>query len=508
MKSSSCLLKEANNNVLTAITRALLVDDDEEDYVLLKDTLGEIRGAKIQLDWVSSFAKALEVVKAGEHDIYLFDYRLGERNGLELLEAAINLGCQAPIILLTGFGDKEVDMMAMDKGAADYLIKGKISSDLLERSIRYAIRRSHSLLELKNLLKELTEKKQNIRSLFDAVLEGVILHDFTETIIDANEAAGKIFGYSVQEMIGCKLEKICGGDCLKDYRVATAENSVFTKETAGHKKDGTSIFIEVVGKPYVYEGKGARILAISDITGKREMEAQILMQERLASVGLLASGLAHEIGTPLGVIRGRAELVSLDAEEGSPQKRNAAIITQQIDRVSTLIRSLLNLARGDSTKAAESVDLRSVVQDVATLLAHEFNKHQIQFQCDLSPDVKVRVVAKADPLQQVLLNLLVNSIHAIEAVKKSEAAPKHHIKLWVEEAKDLWNLFVEDSGCGISDENKKHLFTPFFTTKDVGVGTGLGLVNCYRIVNAWGGNIHVESQVGKGTVFRIGLPKG
>lgn len=477
----------------TAAIHALLVDDDEEDYMLLRDVLDGITGTRVEVDWVNCYEDAVEELKKARHDVYLFDYRLGERNGLELLKEAADIGCTAPIILLTGYGDKEVDIKAMKEGAADYLVKGKITSDLLERSIRYAIHHA--------------EKQENIRSLFDSVFEGIIVHDLNETILEANESAGKIFGYDNEDMVGEKLENVCGGECLTEYRKVIHDASAFEKESVGQKRDGSKIFIEVVGKPYVFNRTNARILAIRDVTSKREMESQILMQERLASVGLLASGLAHEIGTPLGVIRGRAELVTLNAPEGSPEKRNGEIITEQIDRVSHLIRSLLNLARGDSTQKAHSVDVLCVVRDVSNLLGYEFRKHKIQFKCEISHDVKVAVEANSEPLQQVLLNLIVNAIHAIESAQKSGEEKQHHIRIWADESKGFWNIFVEDTGCGISEENKKHLFTPFFTTKETGVGTGLGLVNCFRIVSSWGGSIGLESQLGEGTTFRITLPK-
>ena len=120
-------------------SRILLVDDDQDDFIMVRDLLLEIQAWKTKLDWVSNYQDALEKIKAREYDVYLFDYHLGKHTGLELVEQAIADGCTAPIILLTGLSDREVDLRAMKSGAVDYLVKGQIDSQILERSIRYAL---------------------------------------------------------------------------------------------------------------------------------------------------------------------------------------------------------------------------------------------------------------------------------------------------------------------------------------------------------------------------------
>jgi len=129
-----------NNNAI----KILLVDDDEDDYVMTRDLLSEIEDLRYKLQWVETFDDAVEIIDRKDHDVYLLDYRLGERTGLELLRRAIEHNCKAPIIMLTGQGDKELDLQAMKSGASDYLVKGQINALLLERSIRYAIERKRS----------------------------------------------------------------------------------------------------------------------------------------------------------------------------------------------------------------------------------------------------------------------------------------------------------------------------------------------------------------------------
>jgi diguanylate cyclase (GGDEF)-like protein len=136
---------------MASVTKVLLVDDDEDDYLLTRALILEIKPGKFNLEWMSTYDAGLAEVQQGRHDAYLIDYRMGEHNGLEFLRTAGALGCQAPLILLTGQGDHEIDMEAMKAGAADYLIKGQITASMLERSIRYAIERHRMQTELQNL---------------------------------------------------------------------------------------------------------------------------------------------------------------------------------------------------------------------------------------------------------------------------------------------------------------------------------------------------------------------
>jgi DNA-binding NtrC family response regulator len=149
----------------TSPTRVLLVDDDHDDYTIMRDLFIEIEVGKFRLEWVDTYEAAIEKMLRNEHDVYLVDYLLGERNGLELLKEAIKEGCKAPIILLTGKGAREVDMAAMKAGASDYLDKSEIGAPLIERSIRYAIERKRTLEEQIRLISQLQEALAKVKQL-------------------------------------------------------------------------------------------------------------------------------------------------------------------------------------------------------------------------------------------------------------------------------------------------------------------------------------------------------
>jgi signal transduction histidine kinase len=155
---------------MTEIIRALLVDDDEEDFIITRDILDDISRKKYVLEWVDSYDKAREIIPRNAHDVYLIDYRLGIHNGLELIREAIKDGCTGPLILLTGQGDQEIDEQAMKTGAADYLVKGTLNPYYLERSIRYSMQHARNLAEIRQLNADLEKRvEQRTQDLGDAL---------------------------------------------------------------------------------------------------------------------------------------------------------------------------------------------------------------------------------------------------------------------------------------------------------------------------------------------------
>jgi DNA-binding NtrC family response regulator len=168
--------------------RILLVDDDEDDYIITEDLLSEIEGRKFELDWYDNYDDALAEMKRNQHDICLIDYRLGRENGLRLLREAIDLGCRAPIILMTGQGDRDVDLEAMQAGAADYLVKGQVDAMSLERTLRYTYEHHRLLEKTQRQLHELTILHAVTNAAAETNNEDVLIDRVTKIIGEAFQA--------------------------------------------------------------------------------------------------------------------------------------------------------------------------------------------------------------------------------------------------------------------------------------------------------------------------------
>ena len=178
-----------NNNPI----KVLLVDDDEDDYILIRDWLSEFQLGECELEWLDNYETAKDVIAVNRHDIYLLDYRLGAENGLKLLRVSIESGCSSPMILLTGRGDRDIDIEAMKAGAADYLEKSQLNAPLLERSIRYALER-----------KQTEQKIREQAALLDVATDAIFVRDLDNKILYWNNAAESLYGWKKNEAIGKK----------------------------------------------------------------------------------------------------------------------------------------------------------------------------------------------------------------------------------------------------------------------------------------------------------------
>ncbi len=238
------------------------------------------------------------------------------------------------------------------------------------------------------------------------------------------------------------------------------------------------------------------IIVIEDITDRANLEEQLRLSEKMAAIGLLAAGVAHEVNTPLTGISSFTQMLLERSEAGDPKTELLEKIERQTFRAAKIINSLLNLARPSGTDAGP-VDLTGIIGDVLSLLEHQFKLSHVQVRKDLSGPLVVRGVDYK--LQQVFLNLFLNA---------RDAMPKGGW-LTVRTGVQDDDAFVEvaDTGVGIPTEHLARIYDPFFTTKAEGRGTGLGLSVTYGIVQEHGGTLVCESKPGQGTRFRLALPR-
>ncbi|AKU96444.1 Sensor histidine kinase [Labilithrix luteola] len=245
-----------------------------------------------------------------------------------------------------------------------------------------------------------------------------------------------------------------------------------------------------------------------EIQQRESAVGQLRHAERLTTVGKLASGIAHELGTPLNVVAGRAALIASKRIEGDDARKSAEVIVAQTERMTAIIRHLLDFARRGGTRKTV-VDLNRLVHETTSMIEPLATKHSARLQIEASTTVVASV--NASEMQQVLTNLLVNAFHAmprggtvhVEVGKANVKSPPKHAK----RAPSYAVLRVRDEGTGIAPDHLPHIFDPFFTTKDVGTGTGLGLSVTFGIIRDHGGWIDVTTKLDQGTEFAIYLPQ-
>ena len=273
------------------------------------------------------------------------------------------------------------------------------------------------------------------------------------------------------------------------------------------RRDGAPVPVEVTAIPIFFDGDPATLVHARDLTDRKRLEAQVVMADRLASVGRLAAAVGHEINNPLAYVMANLDLAleRIGEPDVSAPDRLADIVEmlrearEGSERVRHIVRDLKVFSRGE-TEERSRVDPRRVLDSCVNMARGEIRQRaRLTKRYGETPPV----LANEARLGQVLLNLLINAAHAIP-----EGEPEAH-EIMVSTRQDERGqvvIEVKDSGSGIPDDVKRRLFEPFFTTKSGGRGTGLGLSICKSIVTALGGEIGFESQVGQGTSFRVTLP--
>jgi len=250
--------------------------------------------------------------------------------------------------------------------------------------------------------------------------------------------------------------------------------------------------------------KKAHEKIIQESETRLELERSLRHSEKLATIGQLASGLAHEIGTPLNIISGRAELTKRKPNDKGAVQKNQDVILQQTERITKIIQQLLGFVR-KKKPGQETLNIRRLLGTTLDFLDHQIQKKGVEVVIEVPANL-LPIIGDGDQLQQVFLNLFLNAIQAMPdgGTLHLSASSKRISKEGLDDEREYVEVSVEDTGIGIEGSILQNIFNPFFTTKDT--GTGLGLMVCNGIVQDHEGWIEVESGVGKGSTFKVHLP--
>jgi PAS domain S-box-containing protein len=509
--------------------RVLLIEDSDADARLIEEFLKR-SGSRFSYERERTLARGLEVLetRGGDFDVVLLDLGLPDSFGFDTVMRALEADSDLPVVLLTGHADADLATKALRAGAADYLLKGNVDSELLRRSLSYVIEQARSKREL-----ELTYK-----AIEDASLS-ILWLEADGAISGCNAAASAMLGHSAEELCALNIADI-DPDYPRQVREShwrlLGERGRLRYESRARHADGRLFPMEVAAQRVERDGRQMELALIQDLSARRAMQASLAQSDRMASVGLLAAGVAHEINNPLTYVVFNLESLgddlpllidivnrqhlALAAEAGEDRARRVFVeaaaahlaredvqqdIIERLEdaldgahRVRDIVGDLKTFSRADDERVAP-VSVNAALRTAANMAANEL-KYRAQVVKNLG--CVPMVLANDGRLSQVFLNLLVNAAHAIP-----EGAAEHN-EVRISSRYDGQHVLVEvaDSGAGIPPASLERIFEPFFTTKEAGVGSGLGLAICHGIISGYGGEIAVGTELGKGTCFRIQLP--
>ena len=357
----------------------------------------------------------------------------------------------------------------------------------------------------------LRASEEQYRAMFDASIDGLALWSPGGEIVDINPALWKMYGYTREEFLGPSTEisdRPARGPALSRILRSALNGEAFHAELTDRRKDGFALELEVHGIPIQYRAKPHVLTIARDITDKKLAAEELARQremlyqrEKLAALGSLLAGVAHELNNPLSVVVARAAILE---ERDDPATRGAASkIRGAAERCARIVRTFLAMARKQQPQRAPVV-IREVVSAALDITGYALKTRGIEVTLDLAEGVPP-VLADADQLHQVFTNLIINAQQALQDrphPRKLSVASRFDARF------DAIRITVADNGPGIPEAVRKRIFEPYFTTKPLGTGTGVGLAVCLGIVEAHGGTLSVESSPGSGAVFTIVLPAG
>jgi PAS domain S-box-containing protein len=471
----------------------------EKGWVQFNDRLCEILGYPRQelskLTWaeltypddLAADIAQFDRVLRGEIDAYRMEKRFIRKNG-EIIHALISAQC----------------VRRADGRQVDHFVA--MVDDITER---------------KQAEERLMKSERRFRSILDQAADIIMVHDLHGRLLDVNQQACRILGYSKEELLTMNVSEIdpeaiaSGKAQLWDV---IAEGERFTFESRQKRKDGSMLPVEVTIGP-IEVGEETLVLDIvRDITErkraaeeKQKMESQLRHTQKLEAVGTLAGGIAHDFNNILSSIIGYTEMVMDSIEESSSSRYDLDQVLTAANRAKDLVRQILSFSRLGEDQLMRPIDMSLIVEEALKLLRASLPR-TIEIRQNIH---KVTVVADATQIHQVVVNLCTNAAHAMEEMGILDVSLQE-VRLKAQDLAELsiadlspgkyLKLSVKDTGMGMSSDTMQRIFDPYFTTKEVGKGTGLGLAVVHGIVKRHGGEILVKSEVGRGTAFDVFIP--
>ena len=497
--------------------RLLLIEDCPADARLIRLLLEESAGSRTQCRWVDNLTEGIELLRTSTFDVVLLDLGLPEATGLDTLNKVCREASVPAVVVMSGSSDEEVALQALQAGAQDYLIKGRVDHATLARAIRYAIGRSQAEQALRARTDEQRQQAKYLRTLIDLLPMFVWLKDTQSRYLTVNQATAAALGTSVVQMEGKSDDDFQAPELAQSLRaddmlVMTSLQRKIVEESLA-TVDG-DVWVETCKLP-VLDEDGTVLGTVGVARDIRERKAaEAAQQSALAEAERLArqrsaflAQMSHELRTPLNGILGFAQLLQQDKGLNDRQLRGLKIIRESGQHLLTLINDILDLARIDAAKVElnpTDITLQGFLAVLADIVRVKAEEKSLLFVQDLAPDLPAGVRADEKRLRQVLLNLLSN---AVKFTDRGEVVLAVSVVGRLPGAVTL-RFDIRDSGIGMTAAQQQRLFKPFEQVSEPGRregGTGLGLAISRELVLLMGSDIAVSSEAGQGTRFWFDL---
>jgi len=494
--------------------RILILEDVPTDAELIER---ELQKAEVAFTsrWVDNRDTFLKELEDFSPNIVLSDYSMPHFNGIEALELVKERFPSIPLIIVTGSMNEETAVECLKNGAADYVIKENMTR--LGQAVDGAIQKQRIKQEKEWAIEALKESEERYKTLFQDAPEGILIANIkTKKFLHANPAFCELLGYTEEELIQLDISNIHPKEdldhMLHEFEAQAQGEKTLAQNIPCLRKDGTTIYTDIVTAPILIGGKNCNLGFFRDITERKKLEAQFVQAQKMEAIGTLTGGIAHDFNNLLTAIIGNSELALMDINKDNRLYEYIEEIKNAGEHAASLISQLLAFSRKQVIKPGD-LDFNQEINQMGKMIWRLIGE-DIEFLTVLEPELwKVHM----DPgqMSQVIMNLLVNSRSAmprggkitIETANVDLDSGFFHDHGVEEQPGPYVMLAVSDTGIGMNKETQSRIFEPFFTTKERSNGTGLGLSTVYGTVKQNSGYIWVNSELGRGTTFKIYLPK-
>jgi len=500
--------------------RVLYVEDDAAAISLVRAGLGSGRESRFHLDSAGTLADAISKLGSNEYDVVLLDLGLPDSTGMSTLASIRHESPDTPLVVLSAHSFREMGVAAVYNGADEFLEKEHFDGKLLTRLIMFAIERRRLLKEVSLNRRHVETAEVERNRLFEAVRQVddlVMITDGHGAIQYTNPAFERITGYSAEEAVGQTPKLLQSGvtpaATYEGMWKALKSGKTWRGRFVNRRKDGNLYSQESVLSPIRGpQGKLVGFVGLGrDVTIEREVEARLRQSQKLQALGQLASGVAHDFNNMLAVILTVAGIAKQDLET------DASRVGPDLDEIILAARraeSVVARLLGFSRKAAlrlQPASLQEVVSGMSGMIRASLPS-TITFQSHIEDDLP-EVLADPHAVEQILLNLVTNARDAmpdsgelritVEAAELDEEFARAHPGA---SAGAHVCISVTDTGTGFDRDQQNRIFTPFFTTKPEGKGTGLGLALVSGLMAQHSGAVHAYSELGMGAIFKLYFP--